>query len=73
MYLELRTWKGSWFGGESALHIRNFGHSEMPPPAAFGFAAGLWWNEATVAVRPPAPSAPRLVPSPARDSTEATS
>ena len=41
MYLELRTWKGSWFGGESAIHTRAFAHLAPPPRELFSFAAGL--------------------------------
>ena len=53
MYLELRTWKGSWFGGESAIHTRPFGHNAAPPREVFGFAAGWWEDSYTTAAYSP--------------------
>jgi hypothetical protein len=52
MYLELRTWKGSWFGGESAIHTRAFGHPGTLPREVFGFAAGLRRDPPAPMVRP---------------------
>ena len=38
MYLELRTWKTSWFGAEPAIGVRAFGGKGVPPADIFGVA-----------------------------------
>jgi len=45
MYLELRTWQGSWFGGETAIRTRPFGCPRTPSPELLGVAAATLRDE----------------------------